>query len=726
MRITSIAIRNFRSLSSVQLAQCAGVNTLIGKNNSGKSNVLAAIDLAIEQLRLGCITSDWTHRGRARDEFSERNSGNRIQIALTFAIPEALGNQISLLIGKHVEGIDVALEQLRDQRQLSIIVCGHLHNDRMARYVQEVSFGGIAAYPSRLSLSGQKIFYLPDPVADEVIGADRRVKELAAQIESLDELWQELKGHLGENKDYRRYVVRNALERAHPALRAQLQKIFGDTSEVGEIETQTSQLKAVLQSSLEEVRSRSTTELMTAFAGSTKKVPDYLPEIIKLLGKYTNIQHFTENRSPIGPEEAAELLRLKTTRGGPAQLSAFQGIVQSLLGVSVDAFSASEEPVRRSRIAEMDIDDFLVEANGAGIREALRIILDLELKKPNIVLVEEPEVHLHPGLEKAIHRYLVEKGIEQQIFLATHSTNFLDVSSQQNIYIVSRQSNKTTIDEAISEEDIMKIPGDIGLRPSTLFMFDRLVFVEGPTDEDVIRTLAKRRNIDLAAKNIGFVKMGGASNAGYFASDATLDLLSKRQIPMTFVIDRDEREEEEIKKLESRLGGRARFEVLGRRELENYLAVPEAIFALLVEKAKTSGAHGRLPENVDEVRETLQETAISMKGRSVELTVRRKLLGPIYIDRLDGNSIQDKWAAAAELLTQRTEKFERAREEIEQTFSANWERVALHKAPGSELLEATFKRYEFKFTKERDAARLAELIPIDIIPSELFGIIERL
>jgi hypothetical protein len=200
MRITSIAIRNFRSLSSVKLAQCAGVNTLIGKNNSGKSNVLAAIDLAIEQLRLGCVTSDWNLRGRARDEFSERNSENRIQIALTFAIAEALGNQISLLIGKHVEGIDVALEQLKDQTQLSIIVCGRLYNDRMARYVQEVSFGGIVDDPNRLSLSGQKILYLPDPVADEVVEADRLMKGLAAQIESLDEIWRELKRNLGDDK----------------------------------------------------------------------------------------------------------------------------------------------------------------------------------------------------------------------------------------------------------------------------------------------------------------------------------------------------------------------------------------------------------------------------------------------------------------------------------------------------------------------------------------------
>src|SRR5271166_2250573 len=183
------------------------------------------------------------------------------------------------------------------------------------------------------------------------------------------------------------------------------------------------QLKAILQNRLDQLKSSSTKEQIHSFAGSVKRIPDYVTEVIKQVGKL-NIQHFAEVKEPIGADEAAELLRLKTTRGGPAQLSAFQTIVKSLLGVSIDAFSAAEEsPAKRGRVAEMDIDDFLVETNGAGILEALRIILDIELKNPDLVLIEELEVHLHPGLEKAIHNYLVEKGRERQIFLATHSTN---------------------------------------------------------------------------------------------------------------------------------------------------------------------------------------------------------------------------------------------------------------------------------------------------------------
>lgn len=63
------------------------------------------------------------------------------------------------------------------------------------------------------------------------------MKELVTQIESLDELWPQLKRHLGEDKDYKRFIFRNTIDQADPLLRPQLQRILSETSEAGEIET---------------------------------------------------------------------------------------------------------------------------------------------------------------------------------------------------------------------------------------------------------------------------------------------------------------------------------------------------------------------------------------------------------------------------------------------------------------------------------------------------------
>ena len=65
------------------------------------------------------------------------------------------------------------------------------------------------------------------------------------------------------------------------------------------------------------------------------------------------------------------------------------------------------------------------------------MILDLELKAPTLALIEEPEVHLHPGMESALEGYLRDKGKSIQLFITTHSTNFVDAAALQNVYVVA-------------------------------------------------------------------------------------------------------------------------------------------------------------------------------------------------------------------------------------------------------------------------------------------------
>src|SRR5439155_3329115 len=44
--IKDLDIRSFKGLESVELKDCGKLNALIGKNNSGKSSVLHALDMA--------------------------------------------------------------------------------------------------------------------------------------------------------------------------------------------------------------------------------------------------------------------------------------------------------------------------------------------------------------------------------------------------------------------------------------------------------------------------------------------------------------------------------------------------------------------------------------------------------------------------------------------------------------------------------------------------------
>lgn len=315
-------------------------------------------------------------------------------------------------------------------------------------------------------------------------------------------------------------------------------------------------------------------------------VPKHILNLIKQIGEI-NVLYLTERRQPIGEREAAKLFEIKNTRKGVDSFNVIKEIVTDLLGIEIEVFKSTQPSIGQSIEAEIDIDKFIVEVNGAGILEALRLILDYELNQPDILLIEEPEIHLHPALETIIMRYL--KSIENncQIFITTHSTNFLDTAEMRNVYLVSRKGydSSTNIQLVTHQEAEESIPRELGIRLSSLFMYDKLVFVEG-LDEDVIREWASICSVKLTQPSIGFVSMGGVRNFTHYATKKTIEFLCKRRVLVFFMLDHDERDEDEINTLKDKLGNKGQLIVLKKRELENYLLCPRAIGEFIKEKYK--------------------------------------------------------------------------------------------------------------------------------------------
>ena len=62
MRLESLRIDAFRSVHDAELTGCAAFNVLIGKNNSGKSNILSALNLLFEVARKRPLCGALTRR----------------------------------------------------------------------------------------------------------------------------------------------------------------------------------------------------------------------------------------------------------------------------------------------------------------------------------------------------------------------------------------------------------------------------------------------------------------------------------------------------------------------------------------------------------------------------------------------------------------------------------------------------------------------------------------
>lgn len=467
--------------------------------------------------------------------------------------------------------------------------------------------------------------------------------------------------------------------------------------------------------------------------GKQHVVPEYINTLRARISKL-RIVYQSDRREPIGPADAQRLLSLRVKKGGDRLFQAFRAGVTALIGVDIDAFEDEDStslrrPYMNRRIAKLDVDNFLVQANGSGVKEALRLMLNIELDSPDIILVEEPEIHLHPALEMSVMRYLRKKSETTQIFLTTHSTNFIDSGDYSSIQFVKKiTSTKSSL---LTAEDASEIlPKELGLRPSTLFMFDKLLFVEGSSDEAVLREWATTLRHDLSRTGVGFINIEGSRNVKHFAAQKTADFLSRRGVDLWFLLDRDEHNENELLMLQRQIGPSCKVRFLPCREVKNLFATPP----LLVRFVKSIAAERKdISSIIADLTVEMMACIIDKEAEALyTFALGKRLLKacarPVYItpkigvaqngDELLG-SVRQALEAEASKLAQKAGGLEAQLEQIRVEFDETWKRDKLSIVPGDELLLRVFKSFSMSYIKSRDAKKLAAMMKPSEIPTEI-------
>lgn len=733
VRLHSARFIGFRSIGDVSLDRCGGFNVIIGKNNAGKSNLLLALHSFFGCVKDGAPVSIAPPIGRAIDFNSER-TGLPIELCLDFFLSpderRAVVNDIEAVAPQ----VRNALERLADDLFLRVTVAIPPVDPPYA-YVRSIA---LAAVESDQRIGAEhRVLSIGDEAAAELVdrarGAQLHENDAAGVrkvIESFKqfgtEFWERVKS---EARAGRGGVLRWIPAPMEPELstnvRAKIDELAGTAESYGAFRDAAIALSNDLVTHAHTVRMAPLKNRVETFAGQDEQIPNYAVNLLSAVAN-TSVLYLTERRDPIGKREANQLLDLKVTRGGTEKLRTIQQTVVALLGVEIDAFR-SEASGRRTESAELDVDRFLVQVNGAGIREALRLILDYEFKRPVILLVEEPEIHLHPALETSMMRYLKSIGREAQIFVTTHSTNFLDTAEMRNVYLATKNGS-TQIQRVDVSEAEEAIPRELGIRLSSLFMYDRLLFVEGASDEAVLREWGATLGANFGAAGVGFVPMGGVRNLAHFAADQTLSFLTKRRVKMWFLIDRDERADEDVTRLEKALGKQAILVVLGRRELENYLLAPQAVTTVIRDKLVAIGTTVSLP-SPNEVELAIVEAADELKRVAIDYRVAQRLCVPVYPDRKAVLAIKDERAIATKVdcelervavrICELRAAAETVVKEVTDEVDRDWEKHKLEIVPGDVLLDSVFHRYGLRFRKERDSGRIAAAMVLTDIPAEV-------
>ena len=130
---------------------------------------------------------------------------------------------------------------------------------------------------------------------------------------------------------------------------------------------------------------------------------------------------------------------------------------------------------------DIDGNDREIRALGAGIEQLLIIaVAALGFDEKKIILIEEPELNLHPRIQKRMIQFFKEN-TGNQFVISTHSAAILD-TAEGSIFHVSHDGLASKINKLEISHHIFDAVSDLGYRASDLVQSNCIIWVEGPSD----------------------------------------------------------------------------------------------------------------------------------------------------------------------------------------------------------------------------------------------------
>ncbi len=230
---------------------------------------------------------------------------------------------------------------------------------------------------------------------------------------------------------------------------------------------------------------------------------------------------------------------------------------------------------------------FSLEECGTGVGQVLAILyIAHNVDTPMTIIIDEPQSFLHPGAARKLIEILQNYSAHQYI-IATHSPTIISAAGARSITMVTQENSESSLQilDVTKVEHQSLYLNSIGARLADVFGYDRILWVEGKTEEKCFPVILER----MTQQRVGGTAIVGIVNTGDLKGrdkNRALEIYHRLTfttalIPpaIAFMFDSEGLTLTEMDDLKRASNGKIHF--LKRRMYENYLLDANAITAVL-------------------------------------------------------------------------------------------------------------------------------------------------
>lgn len=328
-----------------------------------------------------------------------------------------------------------------------------------------------------------------------------------------------------------------------------------------------------------------------------------------------------------------------------------------------------------------------------------------------LLVVDEPEVYLHPDVQRQLLTILRESGPD--ILLATHSTEMMAEADPSEIVLIDKgRQSADRLKDIAGVQRAMDLVGSVqNITLTALARHRRVLFVEGDQDFRILRRFARKLGLSELGTGTGITTL----ESGGFGSWRRVTTLAEgiRQalgttLRIAAVYDRDYFCTDEVSQVTTHLEQHlALAHVHCRKEMENYLLVPDALDRAIARASADRSAR---------VGTT---AAVSLRAADVLCEITDTLKDEVQ----------------SQLIAKRTTYFRGTSRDLADitretlhSFGRQWDdlHLRLNLVPGKEVLRAFRARVHSTLGISLTDARIVDAVHVSEIPDDMVWLLRRL